>query len=314
VYYSNYQEPWGFNEETGNLPVGENSLNDVAVSMATTGSVLALMKSDSLYAVYGDTDSNFIVSKIADIGCTSLRSACSGFGVCYWQSVQGVYTWDGSSAPGNLSDGGFQHSNIKSVIDSLTLNDFSQCTSFVYDRMIHFCYPTLNRTYFYDLRTQNWFVLGWALDQVFARPESVDYKVIGTNLQAPGEIDTWFQTPSDLGGPINAYIVTGITDSGEIQTTKVYRYIVIEAPNQSASATAYVVVNPGAIPEVDTIGFDLSVGGPRFLQDLKMMKGQQVQLRLYVRAQETQVHIQSLSIHGWTERLYNLADNGTGNA
>jgi len=303
VYYSNLNEPWGFDDETGNFPVGENSFNDVAVGMGTTGSVLCLMKSETLYAVFGNDDSNFAVERIADIGCTSMRSCWSAYGLTGWISKQGCYIFTGQS-PQKLSDGSYQVSNIKSVLNSLSDYDYQNCVGFAADNMYFWSFPTLNRTYFYDTRTTAWYVLSWALDQVYQRLEG-DYHVLGTNLQTVGQIDNWFAAPGDFGQIITSYGVTGITDSGQLYSEKEYRYILIEAPAAQALLVYTVTVDPGinAYPPVTDV-FNLAIGGPKFQQSLpKGTTGTQIQVRITIQSAQ-QVHLQKFSIDGYFKRSY----------
>lgn len=309
LYYSNLGEPWAFNEETGTLPVGENGFNDVAVGLGTTGSVLTCCKSRTFYGVFGDTDSNFITAKIADIGCTSMRSIWSAYGGTGWLSRQGKYTYDGSGAPVNISDGNFQKSNIKAILFNLVPQDYAEATSFIYDNMVHISFPTLNRTYLFDSRSQQWFALGFALDQVYFDMESTS-PVIGTNLEETGEIDRWFSGPLDLGNVITAYGISKITDSGALNATKVYRYVQLQAGVQDALATYTVITNPGTLALYETNNIDLSTGGPFHQVSLPMScKGNEVQLKLLVRSPQ-RVHIQKIAILGQVDRLNTEPGNG----
>jgi hypothetical protein len=304
VYYSNYEEPWGFNSDTGTMTAGENSLNDSAVGLASTGAVLSLMKTDSQYAVFGDTDSNFSVSRISDIGCTGLRSIWQGNGNCGWLSNQGCYIWNGSGPPTNFSDGNFQQSNIHSFLATLGVADTLACTGFFFDRMIHYSFPTLNKTYLFDTRTNGWFILGWACDQVYYRPEDPQYRVLGTNLQHTGQIDHWFAAPGDFGQAIQAYVVSGITDSGDDSSTKDYRYVIVTAPVQEATLSVLTISNPGTDAFYDNQAVDMSIGGPKFQFSLPTeLKGVQIQVKILVISAQ-QIHIQKVAVHGWITDKY----------
>jgi hypothetical protein len=304
VYWSNYGEPWGFNSETGTLTAGENSLNDYAVGLASTGSVLSLMKTDSQYAIFGNTDSNFSVARISDIGCVSFRSIWQGNGNCGWLSNQGSYIWNGSNVPTNFSDGNYQQSNIHSFLATLDQNDTSQCTAFFYDRMIHYSFPTLNKTYFYDTRTNGWFILGWACDQVYYRPEDPMYKVLGTNLMSVGQIDHWFAAPGDFGQAIQAYVLSGVTDSGSDAGTKKYLYTIVTAPVQDATLAVTTICNPGSDAFYDTQAVNMSKGGPKFQFSLPDdLTGNQIQVKVLV-ISNLQVHIQKITVNGFLNDLF----------
>lgn len=297
VWFSNYNEPWGFNSDTGTRPVGENSFNDRAVGLASIGGSLVLLKAKTTYAVFGNSDSTFITNKLFDIGCKSLRSIFASFGVVWWLSNQGVYLYDGSS-PQNLSDGGYQKSNIKASLASLTEDDLAIATSFIYQRMFHMSFPSINTTWLYDLRSAQWFQLSFALDQVACTQESVSYPVVGTNLESVGQIDNWFATGGDLGEPLYSTLTSKIEDSGDVTISKSYRYVIVEAPNSDAEVYVQTVVNPGTLNYMDTQSIDLSVNGPRFQLSLPMtMDGTQVQLQIKVRSSEN-VRIQKLAVYG----------------
>lgn len=306
VYFSNYNEPWAFDLVQGFYPVEENNFNDVAIGLCSIGSQLILFKSRSTYQVTGSTNADFQVNKLFDIGCRSRRSICTAYGVCWWISKQGIYQFDGST-PINLSDGNFQQSNIKSVIDSLLDVDFADVTSFVYDRMVHFCFPTFNNTYLWDLRSQGWYPIGFALDQVYFDIES-DIPVIGTNLEVAGQIDQWFAAPGDFGNPITAFLFSRITDSGTIEDTKDYRYIELQAPVQSGTAVISTIVDPGTLQFTDVSSFDLSSGFVRQQGSLpRGTLGAEVQIKLLVSSTNT-IHIQKVAIHGYKKSKYRSRD------
>ncbi len=306
VYFSNYNEPWAFDLVQGFYPVDENNFNDVAIGLVSIGSQLILFKSKSTYQVTGSTNADFQVNKLFDIGCRSRRSICTAYGVCWWISKQGIYQFDGSS-PTNLSDGGYQQSNIKSIIDSLSDTDFSDVTSFVYDRMVHFCFPTFNNTYFWDLRSQGWYSLGFALDQVYFDLES-DTPVIGTDLEVQGQIDLWFAGPGDFGNPILAFILSRVTDSGTIESTKDYRYIELQAPVQNGTVTISTTVDPGSLQFTDVSSFDLSSGYVRQQGSLpRGTLGAELQIKVLVSSVNI-IHIQKVAIHGYLKAKYRSHD------
>jgi hypothetical protein len=306
VYFSNYNEPWAFDLVQGFYPVDENNFNDVAIGCCSIGSQLILFKSKSTYQVTGSTSADFQVNKLFDIGCRSRRSICTAYGVCWWISKQGIYQFDGSS-PVNLSDGGYQQSNIKSIIDSLNDTDFSDVTSFVYDRMVHFSLPTFNTTYLWDLRSQGWYPLGFALDQVYFDLES-DTPVIGTDLQVSGQIDQWFSGGGDFGNPITAYILSRITDSGKIEGTKDYRYIELQAPVQTGTVIISTIVDPGSLQFTDVSSFDLSSGYIRQQGSLpRGTLGAELQIKVLVSSTSV-IHVQKVAIHGYIKSSYRNHD------
>lgn len=303
VYYSNYDEPWGFNLTVQSLPVGNNSLNDQGVGLAAMGSTLAIINADSLYALYGNNSTNFVTEFIERTGGVASTAVISGYGQAWWLSRQGFYVWSGNSAAVSISDGNFQVSNIKAIIDSLTDNDLSQATCFIYDRMIGLSFPTRNMTYIYDLRTTAWYPLSIASDQFFSDPNG-DYPLTGQNLENTGEIDTWFAAPGDFDNDITAYILSGVTDSGVMQGEKNYRYVQVEAVPQDAILGVLITSNPGLNQYQQNYALDISTGGPVYQFSVPMtILGRSVQLRVTVISNQ-EVHIQKAAIYGEVKRMF----------
>lgn len=302
VYYSNLNEPWGFNLVTGFLPVGENSFNDAAAGMSSQGSVLQLNKDRSLYAVYGSTDADFIAIKISDTGCRSGLSVATLDGMTGWINKRGVWFSQGQ-VPNNMSDGTYQVSNIKSFIQSLSDVDLNSAVGFWYDRMYHISFPRLGVTYFYDLRTTSWWQLGWATDHVYTDAES-DQAVLGVDLHAVGQFDQWFTGGTDLGQPIRAFILSRITDAGDPKSDKVFRYGEVIAPPQVGFAYLTCISNPGQQQYTDLVTFDLndSSNGVRHQESWsRPMRGSEVQFLLQTQS-SVQLEVQEASIYGFMDR------------
>ena len=303
VYYSNFDEPWGFNLTVQSLPVGNGSLNDGPVGMASTGSVLSIINRDSLYSLFGNNQTNFMVEFIERTGGTSERAIVSAYGSTWYLSQQGFYVWNGNASAQCLSDGGFQKSNIKSVLDGLTNNDRANAVCFAYDRMIGLSFPTLNMTYIFDTRSDAWYPITWATDQVYSDPNG-DYKLLGQNLESTGEIDNWFAAPGDFGNTITAFVLTGITDSGVMYGEKTYRYVEVEAQPQDAILGATLIANPGSNQYEYTFAIPISTGGPVYQFSVPMnMMGRAVQLKVSVISNK-EIHVQKLAVFGEVKRLF----------
>ena len=303
LYFSNFDEPWGFNLTVQSFPVGNGSHNDSPVGMASTGSILALVNKDSLYALFGNSISNFAVEYVERTGGTSSTGVISAYGSIWWISQHGVYVWAGSNAATCISDGGFQKSNIKSVLDGLTTADKAACVLFFYDRMICVSFPTINKTYVYDMRTDAWFPLTWATDQAYSDPNGT-YKMLGQNLEAPGEIDLWFAAPGDFGTAITAFITSGITDSGAMYAEKTYRYVQVEAQPQNAILAATITANPGSSQYQYTFAIPITTGGPVFQFSVPMeIVGRAVQLNVSIISAD-EIHVSSAAIYGEVRRMF----------
>ncbi len=306
VYYSNLDEPTGFDLYVdGFIVVGENSFNDGAAGMSSEGSVLILNKKRTVYAVYGSSNADFQAIKIADTGCRSGLSVATLDGVTGWINTRGIWFCSGTT-PQNMSDGAYQVSNIKSVILNLLDVDLDSAVGWWYDRMYHISFPTLNLTYFFDLRSQSWWKLGWATDHVYVDVEAnqlngVPVEVLGVNLQAVGAFDQWFTGGTDLGLPIMAYMVSRVSDGGDSSTEKIFRFGEVVAPPQPGMAFLTCIANPGAFQVSNQIGFNLADEIRHQDSWPQAMRGSEVQLVLRTFA-SVQLQVQQVTIYAYVDR------------
>jgi len=310
VYASNFDEPWGFSLSLQVWPVGDNSLTDPAMGMGSTGSVLGLVKGQTLYGLYGNSVSTFNVQEIAGIGGVSEGGILAEYGMLWYHSRQGFYVWNGSGGPTNISDGGFQKSNIKKFLDNIADIDLAQSVTWADDQMIGLSFPSLNVSYIYDQRSAAWYPISWATDVAVSDPNGL-YRLLGQNLEAPGQVDLWFANGGDLGNEILAWITSGITNSGAPFSTKYYRYAIVECQPQNATLGLQVIVNTGLNQEQFNFAVAADNGGPSQQFSLPpTLKGSTVQIKLSIITDQV-IHIQSASVHGWEERRYKLPDGAT---
>jgi hypothetical protein len=294
LWYSNYNEPWGFNNGATNPGVlfcGRNTNNDEGVAGCSIGSVAVLFKRKSTWAVYGDSPSDFLVRKLFDIGCIAPRSVCASYGVVFWLSRQGAYIFDGNT-PTNISDGNPEQGSIKGFLSNpLYNNDIIQATGFVFDRIYYLSFPTLGYTFGYDIRSGTWHQLGWASStcNVYSDPENAPYAVLAGRPGAPYAVDQWFAAETDLTTPITNYVTTGVSDSGAPQATKTYRYAYIEGPVQpGVTAEMQILIDPFDIVSGATNGrtqsftqtVDMSQGPTRHWFSLPALVGNSIQVQL----------------------------------
>jgi hypothetical protein len=244
VWFSNENEPWGFNSDTSTLSCQENVFGDVGVGLLPIGTNLVCLKAKSYWTVIGTDAATFQAVPGGQIGCISATSIASAYGIGAWESREGVFLHNGLS-PTKISDGQYQQSNIKSVLDSFDDNDMRQSVGFWQDNMYFLSFPTILKTYFWDTRTSQWFRLGWSCTQVLYDPEDA-VNVVASNPQSVGEIDQWFNSPLDLGSTMNSFLTTRITDAPDTKATKDYEAVIVEAPSQAGQKAAVrVMVNPG---------------------------------------------------------------------
>lgn len=308
LWWSNYGEPWGYNAAANTVPVGQNSFGDDAMGLRPVSSVLLVVKRRSVYGMYGTSDVDFdtgLVQITSLQGCIAPRSICGDGDSAAWLSMQGVMVFGGSGRQ-NISDGAYQQSNIKAILDAMAASDKAQCVGFCYDRGYYFSFPPLNRTYLFDPRTPGWFPLGYATSQVYYDLES-DVPVVAMNLETAGQIDRWFAPDAvgDLGEAIEAFILSGVSDTGSIGAHKVYPFAFVEAPLQpDAVLNVAVAVDPGSGIVPWTQAIDLGEGAPRHRVELPFgTNGTQVQMRLQTIATR-RVVLQKAAVYGRVDRLY----------
>ena len=309
LWFSNYNEPWGFNPVSNTRPVGENNFGDGAVAMASLGSTLMLFKRRSCYTLVGSTDADFDVYPLFEIGCASAFSVAVLEGTVFWESNQSVWAYNGYSRE-NISDGAYQKSNIKAIFDSLNPTERAQACGFIYDHGYYLSLPTRGKTYLYDIRSQSWWPLGFAASVACADLEDPDHDPLVIGVGPDGTVAQWFATSNDLEADMPAYVVTGIQDSGDIRSTKTYDSFRLRAPIQSQGikATVTLFVNPDSplqTFDAQTVVLDGTTGGGYAVQQqaLKMLKGYCAQARIDVVAQNQEpVLISKLAVFGRIDR------------
>ncbi|MDE2097415.1 MAG: hypothetical protein KGL39_09240 [Patescibacteria group bacterium] len=313
VAWSNYGEPWGFNFNTNTLDGLGDGLGDYAVACGAPNSEqLLLLKARSWAAVVGNSDDTFAVLPGTSIGCVSADSLVVGNSMAMWDSMQGSQLF--STMPQTISDTGFQQSNIKTLLDAMALVDRQSGVSFYYDRMFCISYPTKNVTYVLDTRSMQWYTLSFALGAVYYDPES-EVAVVGSNLNAPGQIDQWFAstTAGDLGAPIIASALSRITDAGALEADKQAVYAYVEAPVQNATVTVTLYTNPGSVEVKNSQVISLNVPGTlRHRWELPLgLEGQEFQLQLQTQGL-SQVVLHKAAIYGRVVRVHKPAAAGDG--
>jgi hypothetical protein len=301
LWYSNPSEPWGFNSASQVFAVGENAGEDIAVAVATTGTIILCLKTKTAWVVEGTPGNYTQPYFVFDIGCASARSVAQAQGTIFWLSPDpGVYAFNGG-APVYISR------DIKGFLDTLSLADMQASVGFYRDRCYLLSFPTKGVTWMYDTILQSWWKLGWATGIAVYDTENQG-EVTADDANAPGTIESWFSADTDLGLPITASITSRLADSGNAAATKQYRYALVVAPPQAANASLLVTADPGPLQKYRNAIFSLA-GAPQVTQISLpgWMKGREVQLQLTLTT-SVKTQIQKVSIHGWIERLF----GGTG--
>lgn len=307
LWWTNYNEPWGFNSNTGILYANSTSLDDGAVALASLGSMMICHKKRSFFFLYGNTDLSFQLYLGGNVGCTSARSVAVAFGIDIWESRQGVYFYNGAGfdpVGNNLSSGKFQQSNIKGFLDGLAVADRAVSCSFWYDTMYHISFPTQNVTYFYDFRSQQWMTLSWATPVAWYDIED-QIDVVGANNTTTGEVDQWFAVGTDLGSAITSTIVSRRSVGDHTEGVKVADFVVLNCPVQAdVEAAIQLTLNPGAnqilVPS-SPLTFDLGTGNPTHIQDLPNNEWFEMLLTASITS-SSQTTVNEMSVWGWIMR------------
>ena len=327
LWYSNYLQPTSFNSVTQVLDCG-SAFNDKPLALASLDSVLVSLKQSSIWVTYGDTQNDFVTRKAHSVGCVSKGSVAVGFGQVFWLGASGVYKYDGSAAPTNISDGSVPSGAIRSTIDILLqqTNDnlFAPnvgVRGFITNRTYYMSvYSILGNfaeiTYAYDILIGAWTVLPYGTHAVSVCDNSyynLGLPVVGVpvtiaaNTQVPGQVDQWFALETDLDNPINSSWTTQISDSNATAFTKQYRFIEVIAPTQTGILNVTLTVNPGLNATILPTFFgaynvDLSVGTSRHRISLPPSAvGYECQLKLGM-STTAKTTINKVSVLGYVKR------------
>ena len=309
LWWSNYAEPWGFNELQNILTVGESLEGDPGIGMASLGTTLGICKKKGFYALYGNSDATWAsgLYKVADTGCVSARSICAAYGVMGWVSRQGAYAWQGMMLPTNISDGAMQQSNIKNVFDEASVQNLRATVGFWYGRMLGFSFNNpVQRTYMYDSRTNGWWSLPYYLTQV-AFDLTTDVPVVGIRGDGTNvNVDAWFLYGTDLKLPIVATGLTRVSGDPDMTWSKDLQHLLVDAPIGSAIFSATIVADPGGKETVWPLiqPIDLSQGFPRHRVSTQQIEYVDVQLSFTLTTSQPGTVINRIALYGALNRQF----------
>ena len=275
LWWSDYGLPWSFNKVSSVVLVGNSGVplapggvpfptafGNLPVAAVSLASNATLFMTRSMYILFGNDPSNFLVTKAFDIGCVSAQSVVNAQGIVFWLSEQGVYQFDGSS-PLYIGE------KVRSLIDSVPVADQQNSVAWFADRTYYISFPVKGFTIGFHLPTQQWttpinFAASAATSQV---TESAPSGIVQRhNFVAAGRaglpfIDEWFAQDGDLGNPVLATWQGGITDSGTPWQRKTYHFVSLNAPVQTGTCQVLLAVFDFANnPQTYALTFDLSLG------------------------------------------------------
>jgi hypothetical protein len=308
-WYSNYAEPWGFDNTNQVIPVGAHDASDIGVTGGSLSSIALLMKQKTTWALYGESPSDFFTQKLFDVGIAGAMTFVIALGVAFWLSNQGVYMFDGATLT-------YISKAVKRILDGMNENDFAQATACFDDRMYWLTFPTQGISLGYDTVSQTWWKSNLTAN-VFAfdpegpaRSTAPDFVFGARTVGAQSFIDQWFGATTDLGNPISGMITSRDTNSGpEVGTFRV-RYLELDASaNISSNDVVTVTINPNpgaSLPPAYTAAFTTSNLPRQLISAPAGLDGQELQLTITTTSSDALV-LEGAAAHGWIKRLYNVS-------
>lgn len=306
LWYSNYVEPWGFDNTNQVLQLGAHDSGDIGVEIKSIGSILIAFKSKTTWVVYGESPNDLFPQKLFDIGATSKLAVVAALGVVFWLSNQGVYMFDGSTLT-------YISRDVKKILDGFSALDFETAAGMFSDRMYWLSFPLQGISLGYDTETKTWWKSNM-VDAIYAydpeaptRPQSIDLVVGGTFVVGAATLEQWFCQEFDRGLPITSMIVSRIAggESESIATMRV-RYLELNASiGGSDSILVSINPNPGFPPPTFSQLFSQNTIPAQLISVTPGTQGQQLQLTISCTSNDG-IQIQSCAAHGWIRRLYGV--------
>lgn len=317
LWYSNYAEPWGFDNTNQVLPVGSENAGDIAINGGSLGGIAILWKNKTTWALYGSSPSDFFVSKLFDIGAVTAAACFIALGVAFWLSQQGMYMYDGATLT-------YISKPIKAILDGMSQTDFAAACGTFDDRMAWWSFPTVGIALGYDMVSQNWFKASLttnlfafdteaqsratAPDWVFGAASSIHNPGGPIGIQGP-TVDQWFAATTDYGAPIGSSLITRTASSGEQIGTMRTRYIELGARSNITdgdSVLVTVTANPASTNRSFTKAFGPSPVNLRQRASVPPgIQGDTLQLQVVASTSDGLV-LDGAAAHGWVRRLYNV--------
>ncbi len=280
LWYSNLGRPWEFDRVNNVLLVGSSATpnspgsytstyGDEPVWCGSLSSVGVMLKTRTLWVLYGDDPSTFVVRQIFGALGTRARQSVA-FGLMgqtlamFWLSEYGVMVFDGST-PLRIDE------DVRSIIRSIPFSDRIAAVGMYANLTYYISFPTTGITLGYFTQTNKWFQLPYATSfaysipsnpGAYAAPGNIGAEVIVNEVTAvrtgTNFIDSWFAGgEGDLGSPQTVTWTSPLTDSGSPGYEKVFTHVVLLAPIQTGMATVTLVIDANTIVLPP---FDLSKG------------------------------------------------------
>lgn len=248
---------------TGSVPWNVGMLEDTPMGLASIGSILCALKSQTLWIVYGDTPAEFTDRlQQFNLGCLGSNTIIKGEGGIFWAAPQGFQFFNGGS-PSYIGE------PVRKVVSPYTNTDWAQCASFYRQRTACWSFPTKNVTYCYYVPLQQWYTLPYACT-------AASFAIFPNEIWAARStasdsfIDTWFTGATDLGSTITGTWTGDVSDGGAPGYAKDYRTLVVNAPMQDAVVAVTLTIDVGTTAQTytNTWSFDLSQGSTAHVEGI----------------------------------------------
>jgi hypothetical protein len=298
---SNYQEPEGWDAKNVIVVGGSGPIK----ALASTGSVLLILKDTEALALLGDTTADFILLPIAKKGVLAPDSVVSVEGLVFWLADDGVRTFNGRTVE-------YIGNEIRGLLDSLPMAVKKQAVGVFGNGRYLLSFPN-NFTLSYDLVTQKWEVFSWSFDfAISAFDDGGLQAFIHTNQPNGTQLVSWPSSVfTDLGAPISWYLernllsgkhVMGLRGPGMIKAIKRFRELEIVAPPQNVTITVDLVVDGDTANKAYTTTVNLA-DAPKSIGLPANMVGKNLKLKISG-SHSSEVTIHGCIVWGYLERPY----------
>lgn len=300
LWCSDLGTPWSFNDDPAQNQVqiigpedtpGNNSvdnsintnspwepgiLEDTPMGLATTGSYLVALKSQSTWIITGDSPSEFIPRKAFNIGCVSSNSIVEAEGGVFWLAPQGVYFFDGG-APQYIGE------DVRGLIEGLSWADIQAAVGSYQDRTFYLSFPNITLCYYAP--SQKWYTRPYGATAAVFSSYNQNQLIFanGSQLQIVNA-----NAGNDLGVPVVSQWTGQLTDSESPGQLKQYNYIIVRAPVQLGTVTCTLNVDAGApTAKSFSVTFDLNSGNNAHVARVPIgVKGYTAQLTIVTQTNE----------------------------
>ena len=305
VWYSQYMQPWAFDNTNQVINVGTNINNDYIVGGAAMGSMLFIAKNKSCWGIVGSSPNDYLPIPLFNIGAVSQKSIKAAKGIVVWLSPEKIiYTFDGMTTPQDISTLTATKCSVKGLLDQLQPADLEAASIAFWQDYVLVSFPTLGYTLGYSLLQQVWFKLGFTFGYSYY---DLERTLLLTDVPGnSGQLAQWFASEVDLSGPISSYFVSGIIDDPTQTGASQARHVVLSSVS-NPYGTATITVNCWQNTNLNTQTKLLNLLPSRQVWSLQAgLTGQKFQVEIAVPQSAQKTTINSLTMYAIPKRVFSL--------